>query len=513
MKQENKMRKFKHTKRRFLHRIKKTNMSLRMRYTVIFSLIIAACFGLLGTAMAVFSVSYSYEQNAKLLSENAHNVADNASSMLTSGYISMFGDDNYSIAALCSSLGMISESINADVFICDTSGYVIMCRDYFVNGMLVDYSCAEHDNLIMTQEIMQGVLKGAYSKVDDLDGLYDGLHYIAGEPVKVHGQTVAVAFAVAPVTNAVISFMMPIIQLFFISAFIALAFAVVAVSRMVNTFTKPLRKLADVTRSYAEGDFTPRVEVDRDDEIGQLAQAFNSMAGSLAQLEGSRRSFVANVSHELKTPMTTIGGFIDGILDGTIPESQRAYYLKIVSDEVKRLSRIVVSMLNLSKIEAGQLDLSFDSVNLSELILTTFLNFEKKISDGKIEVRGMEFLGSYMVCADRDMIGQVVYNLVDNAVKFTPENGHIRVEIAENDGMIETKISNSGAGIAQDELDKIFERFYKVDKSRSYDAKSTGLGLHIVRSILELHGGKISATSELGRYTEFVFTLPSAQNK
>ncbi len=494
--------------------VKHIKLSLRMRYTVIFSLIIALCFGLLGTSMAVFSISYSYKQNANLLSENAHNVAENASTMLTSGYISMFGEDSYSIAALCSSLGMISKSINADVFICDTSGYVIMCRDYFVNGMLVDYSCAEHDGLIMTQEIMNGALNGAYSKVSDLNGHYGGFHYIAGEPVKVYGQTVAVVFAAAPVTNAVISFMIPIIQLFFLSAAIALIFAVVAVSRMVYTFARPLRKMADVTRSYAEGDFTPRLDENRDDEIGQLAQAFNSMAGSLAQLESSRRSFVANVSHELKTPMTTIGGFIDGILDGTIPENQRSYYLKIVSDEVKRLSRIVVSMLNLSKIEAGQLDLSFDEVNLSELVLTTFLNFEKKISDGKIEVRGMEFLGSYSVRADRDMISQVVYNLVDNAVKFTPEHGHIRVSIAESNGMIETRISNSGAGVAQDELDKIFERFYKVDKSRSYDAKSTGLGLHIVRSILELHDGKINATSEPGRYTEFVFTLPAySQNK
>ena len=266
--------------------------------------------------------------------------------------------------------------------------------------------------------------------------------------------------------------------------------------------------MADATRSYASGDFSPRIDIERNDEIGELATAFNTMAGSLAQLESSRRSFVANVSHELKTPMTTIGGFIDGILDGTIPAMEQEYYLDIVSKEVKRLSRIVVSMLNLSKIEAGQLEMNFTNVNLSDMVLSTLLNFEKKISDGKIDIRGIEYLGAHYVRADSDMLGQVIYNLVDNAVKFTPEHGYISVNITENDGFIETAVTNSGTGVAPEELSRIFERFYKVDKSRSYDAKSTGLGLYIVKSILDLHGGSVSATSEEGRFTRFVFRLP-----
>ncbi len=489
--------------------------TLRARYTAVFSLIIAACFGLMGISVAAFSVSYSYKQSATLISENAKNVAENASSLLSGGYISMFGDGESSIAALCSSLGMVSKSIKADVFIFDTTGYLIMCRDYFVNGVLVGDFCEMHDNLLINQDIIKRAVASSYATVSTLNGQLDELHYIAGEPVKIQGQTVAVVFAMAPVTSAVVSFAVPIMHVFGISSIFALLFAAIASHRMAHRLTKPLRKMAIATRSYASGDFTPRIDIggNDSDEIGMLAQSFNTMAGNLAQLEGSRRSFIANVSHELKTPMTTIGGFIDGMLDGTIPQSQQPYYLKIVSEEVKRLSRIVVSMLNLSKIEAGQLDLSFDSVNLSELLLTTFLNFEKKISDGKIEVRGMDFLGAYSVLADRDMIGQVVYNLVDNAVKFTPEGGYISVSINENNGFIETRISNSGAGIGKDELDKIFERFYKVDKSRSYDAKSTGLGLHIVRSILELHGGSISVLSEPDRYTEFLFKIPCAVTK
>lgn len=483
-------------------------LSLRSRYTLMLSVILLLCFALLGTSLVLFTGSYAYRQNGALLSENAHNVADSASSLLSGGYISMFGEGDSSMAALCSSLDLISTSINADVFICDTSGSIIVCRDYFENGAYVGSYCETHDNLVIRGDALRHSLEGQYLTVSSLDGQYEEPQYVAGEPVTVSGRTVAVVFAVAPLSNSIVSFVQPIIRLLVVSMLVVFVFAAIAVYGMAHSLTRPLKKMAHATRSYASGDFKPRININRSDELGELAQAFNTMANSLEQLESSRRNFVANVSHELKTPMTTIGGFIDGMLDGTIPPSQQERYLKIVSGEVKRLSRMVVSMLNLSKIEAGQLDLNIKTISLSDLVLTTFINFERKISEGKIEVRGLEYLGSHTVRADEDMLGQVVYNLVDNAVKFTPEHGYISVSITENNGMVETHISNSGTGIAQEELDKIFERFYKVDKSRSHDTKSTGLGLHIVRSILELHGGKISAVSEEGRYTEFIFELP-----
>ena len=402
----------------------------------------------------------------------------------------------------------ISTSIDADVFLCDTTGHIIMCRDFLVSGSIIADACEYHDNMIITRDIIDDVLLQPYSTVSNLGGQFDEAQFIAGEPVQVAGHTVALVFAVAPVTDTIINFIAPIIQLFLISLLVVTVFAIIAICFVSHTITKPLKDMADVTRSYASGDFSPRVKSERTDEIGQLAASFNTMASSLAQLETSRRSFVANVSHELKTPMTTIGGFIDGILDGTIPPEQQDHYLGIVSDEVKRLSRIVVSMLNLSKIEAGQLDLSFSDVDLSSMLLNTFLMLEKKISDGRIEIRGLDVLGQHTVRADRDLIGQVIYNLVDNAVKFTPENGYISVSVLEKEDCTETHILNSGSGIAPDEISRIFERFYKVDKSRSAHAKSSGLGLYIVKSILELHGGKIYAESIEGRYTEFIFTLP-----
>lgn len=238
-------------------------------------------------------------------------------------------------------------------------------------------------------------------------------------------------------------------------------------------------------------------------------EAFNRMAASLSLQESSRRSFVANVSHELKTPMTTIGGFIDGILDGTIEPERQNHYLRIVSDETKRLSRLVTSMLNMSKIEAGELQLQPKRFDLCREIFDTMLNFEQIIDRKHIEVVGLDTLRPTYIFADRDMLHQVIYNLVDNAVKFT-ENGTIGVAVEQTQENTTVSIRNTGTtGISSEELSRVFERFYKVDKSRSYDTKGAGLGLYICKTIIEMHGGTISAQSDGSEYVEFSFTLPN----
>ena len=233
------------------------------------------------------------------------------------------------------------------------------------------------------------------------------------------------------------------------------------------------------------------------------------MADELAVEEEAQRSFIANVSHELKTPMTSIGGFIDGILDGTIPKEQETQYLRTVSKEIRRLSRIVVSMLNLSKIEAGEVDLAPVKYDISAQLFETLLPFERTINDKDIQVEGFENMRPVSVTADRDLIQQVIYNLLDNAVKFTPEHGVIRVEAAQTDHGVRVSIRNSGAGVSNEEISRIFERFYKVDKSRSFDVKGVGLGLYIVKTIINMHDGTIRATSKEGEYTEFSFELPN----
>ena len=220
------------------------------------------------------------------------------------------------------------------------------------------------------------------------------------------------------------------------------------------------------------------------------------------------RSFVANVSHELKTPMTTIAGFIDGILDGTIPPERQSHYLRIVSDEVKRLSRLVKTMLNLSRIDNGELKLRPADFDISETVLSTVLTFEKSIDEKQIDVRGLDALAPKQVHGDEDLLHQVVYNLVENAVKFTNPGGYIKFTVCDSIDRVAVDIENSGSGIQADELPLVFEKFYKTDKSRSQDKNGMGLGLYLVKTIIRLHGGDISVTSAVDQFTRFSFYIP-----
>jgi len=302
-----------------------------------------------------------------------------------------------------------------------------------------------------------------------------------------------------------------IIRLYVGASSVALVFATIFIYVYSKKMFTPLREMSRITKLYARGDFSQRIEVPGNNELSDLALKLNEMAVSLATIDQSRSAFIANVSHELKTPMTSISGFIDGILDGTIPRDEEKKYLEIVSLEVKRLSDLVQTMLTLSKIEAGEAELKPSSTELKNLLFTVLLKFEKPIEDANINVVGFEEMKECVVVADEKMLYQVIYNLYDNAVKFTNIGGIINVELFSDDDKVTVTIANTGEGIKVEEILHIFERFYKIDKSRSEDVKGAGLGLNLVKNIVELHGGEVSATSIPGEITSFSFWIPKVQ--
>lgn len=488
-------------------RAKKKNTLFRKYFLVISSMIFAS-FIVLGGAL-IFFISKSWvSEKDLLLKENAKSIAQTTIELVESGY--MRENENSSVLLICNTLSLVSSAIDADIFISNTAGKVIYCRDLLRADMIVmPGGCQIHGKYnIPVQIINETIANNGFSTVSDLNGIYDNDNLIVAEPIFVQGQAIGVVFAAQPVAAVMGPYVMSILRMFAFASVFALAIAFITVYFMIYRLTKPLRQMSLATKSYAAGDFSYRVNIKGDDELAELAGAFNSMAKDLATLESSRRSFVANVSHELKTPMTTIGGFIDGILDGTIEEAKRNYYLGIVSDEVKRLSRLVTSMLNMSKIEAGELNLKPSRFDVSEQIFKTMLAFEQLIQKKSINIVGLDQMQSVYLSADEDMINQVIYNLVDNAVKFTPNFGTIEISACEENGLAVVKIKNSGTGISSEEIGKVFERFYKVDRSRSFDVRGAGLGLYIVKSIIELHGGAISVSSVENLYTEFVFKLP-----
>ena len=267
--------------------------------------------------------------------------------------------------------------------------------------------------------------------------------------------------------------------------------------------------MANAAKEFAAGDFSVRVPEDNHcDEIDELATSFNNMARDLEQLEELTQGFIGNVSHEFKTPMTTISGFVDGMLDGTIPQDQQKKYLHIISEEVKRLSRMTMSMLAAAKIQSGELIISPVPFDFSEMASQILLSFEQKITAKNIEVDA-DLADRLMVMGDRDHVFRAVYNLVDNAVKFINEGGTLRVTAYPAGAFCEFSISNTGDGIAPEDIPHVFDRFYKTDRSRSRDRSGAGLGLYIVKNIINLHGGDISVRSDGGE-TEFSFTLPLA---
>lgn len=268
----------------------------------------------------------------------------------------------------------------------------------------------------------------------------------------------------------------------------------------------PLSEINNAAKKLAKGEVEKRVYIDSDDEIGELANSFNIMAESLEKVDNVRREFISNVSHELRSPITSIKGFITGIVDGVIPKDKENYYLNIVNDEVSRLSRLVNDLLDISTMESGKFKLKVAKLDINEIITLCTLNLEGKINEKKIRVEVI-FNDSYEYCiGDRDRIIQVVTNLLENAIKYGDEGGRIQVETYAKGDFVYISIFNSGPNIPKEDINKIWERFYKMDKART-NKISTGLGLSIVRLILSQHNQDIWINNIEGKGVKFTFTL------
>jgi signal transduction histidine kinase len=474
--------------------------SIFTRYLAITMAIVVLSFIMLGSVMMVFFSQYWRDEKKELLTKNANSIAD-----MSSVFLTKTGEDTYELqtTVLKGFIDTFSNSIDADIFITDLEGNILLGN--YSNSKLTS------PKAVPKQTVAQAA-QGLYENRNTFGGLYQGPFYIIGVPMYADGGEKCVGAVFATTSAATVgAFQGEAIQMFLVAAAAALGVTFCVVGAFAYRLVKPLRQMSAAARSFGGGDFSVRVPVTSGDELGQLAISFNNMANSLSNSEGTRRSFIANVSHELKTPMTTIAGFIDGILDGTIPREQADKYLHIVSDEVKRLSRLVKSMLDLSRIDSGEMKLHPSHFDITHTVVTTLLTFEQSIDEKKIEIRGLEEAQPQMVWGDQDLLHQVVYNLIENAVKFTNSLGYISVLVTDSIDRTTVTIENSGQGIAPEELPMIFERFYKTDKSRSRDKNGMGLGLYIVRTILKLHGGDISVSSVVGQYCRFEFYIPKPQ--
>ena len=383
--------------------------------------------------------------------------------------------------------------------ICDREGHVLLSTDKDLTGMTVTMPAK------MTREIME---QGETSARDDLGGLYENKRFVVGVPAvnPTSGEVVGEVFAVS--TSASLDAMWQgFVGLFFMTALVVLMISFMASSVTTMRQIQPIREMAAATRQYAEGNFDIRMnDYGRDDEIGELAASFNNMAESLQQTERQRREFIANISHELKTPMTTIAGYTDGILDGTIPPENERQYLQIISNESRRLSRMVRRMLDVSQLQVMDPLRGGNHFDICESMRRVLISMEKKINDRHLDVDADIPEEPILVLGDNDMITQVIYNLLENAAKFAREGSTLYLGVTTIDGKARVTVRNVGDTIPAEELPLLFERFHKSDKSRSEDKDGVGLGLYIVKTILEQHRETIRVTSENG-VTAFTFSL------
>ncbi len=393
---------------------------------------------------------------------------------------------------------------DADAVVCDANGRLILCAD-------APLGC-EHTGMVLKSGYLERTFQnGGCADTGVIEGLYPETRYVVSAPiVSSTGGNLGIVIVSQPV-NDISRILGRIIEIFTFVSILVVLVSVGIMTLSAQKQSKPLRDMARAASAFGHGELTARVKTEGNysQEVEELALAFNNMASSLEKSEYQRQEFVANVSHELKTPMTTISGYVDGILDGTIPPEKRDRYLHLVSDETKRLSRLVRSMLEISRLqsEGGIPEEQKTRFDLEECVGQVLISFEHKITGKKLDVQVHLPEHPVYTRASVDHITQVVYNLLDNAVKFCPEGGTLELRIREGGAKVYVSIANSGETIPPEELPLVFDRFHKIDKSRSLNRDSWGLGLYIVKTIICSHQEDISVTSRDGK-TTFTFTLP-----
>lgn len=463
------------------------------------ALLVCVSFVIIFTAFFFLGRNYLINNTHDLLSDSADEVVRSARALSR--------EDSLGSWDMRISISSVANVTSTHIFICDANGSVLCCSDLTVY-------CAKHQGKQVDASVIEAVGErdgSSLDKLTDLMGFYSEPQYVVAKPINSAGELLGYVFVSADGTNIMGSWQT------FLGVAVAVAMAVMLVAILMSLvyskkMAEPLDELTAAARKFALGDFSVRVKVreKRDDEIGTLLESFNQMADSLEQSDNQRQEFIANISHELRTPMTTIAGFADGILDGTIPREQEDKYLRKIADETRRLSRLVRSMLDLSQAESDAVDMTRRTrFDLSELLLQCLLSFEARAKEKQLDVDPQLPEDSMEVFAVRDSITQVIYNLTDNAVKFASPGSTITIRLYKKDGKAYVSIKNVGEPIPESDLPFIFDRFHKSDRSRSLDKDGVGLGLYLVKKILNSHGEEIAVSSRDG-VTVFVFTLPLA---
>jgi len=448
------------------------------------------CLIVLGSTQIVLLNRYISRQSEEALGRNAESVATLIQS-------------NIGIDDMRHMLNGFARTSNSHVMILDSQSKVLInTRTHFMDA----------NPTYIQEEYLQTVLQGKRNSIiGTMGGLFRETMFTLQVPI-VHesGGTVGAVCISIPIPQKE-KMTHEVMQILIASAIGVAVISFLLSYTLAKRFSRPIKSIQTSAKAFTKGRFDARVGSIATEsgigEIAELAQTFNEMAFELEKVEEIRQSFISDVSHELRTPMTTISGFVYGMMDDTIPADRQKEYLKIVYDEVTRLSRLVNTFLDISRMRADQAVLNKSHFDINEAIRIAIIGLEQRIQQKHIQVSLNFETETCYVHADSDAIKRVLTNLLDNAVKFTNEGGEVRITVSQKQHEVFVSVYNSGCGIPSEQQPMIFERLYKVDKSRSINREGTGIGLYLVKNIIHAHGKKISLKSTEGEYAEFIFSL------
>lgn len=480
--------------------------SIFTQHLTVFMSIIIVSFLILTIIVSAMFIDYTVEEKKEMIErcsiavvnymKNDCEIVDEES------FISALDEKYNSIKSFVSLISPLENELS--IIICDSDGLVYNIDTNSSHPNLPDY---------IPGDVMEKLEDCSGTTMISLDDVFEDQHYCYGTPYRGENNKYLGAVLVCSSSEAMSEMVEMLIKTIVMTSLWVLVIVLVTVYILSERQVAPIKNMSRIAKKFASGDFESRVEVKGRDELAQLAVSFNNMAEQLAVLEDTRRTFLVNVAHDLRTPMTTIGGFIDGIRDGAIPEEKQDYYLTLISDEVKRLSRLVALLLDVSRIEAG--DRKFTSVDfdICEMARMILISFESKLDEKKLDVEFDCESDNMFVYADKDAIHQVLYNICHNAIKFSYEGGKYRIRISRIDKKIYVSVYNEGVGMPPEDLSHVFDRFYKSDKSRGLDKTGVGLGMYITKTIINAHDQDIWVKSVQNEYCEFVFTLKEGEKK
>lgn len=464
--------------------------------------ILALCFA----GMVYYS---DFIVNHLLISERTSSLQSQAR-LIATQYAKSYFDKDTNNVQLEEQLTSLNSLLNIDIWIADVDGQLIAASPRSQSNGIEE----KRELYQKLQEITSKIyLTESFAMTGNFYGLFEDNTLSVGIPMQYKDRQVGYIFLHSSLSD-MSSIKSTIIQVLCLAYLLIMLFSLLILYHFTKKVLNPLDKINSVALDYSNGNFDSSLTVDDKYEIGQLADSLNNMAGELQKMEDYRKNFISNVSHDFRSPLTSIKGYLEAMQDGTIPPERQAHYIDVVLNETRRLTKLTSSLITLNDFNSSSLILKKSIFDLSHTIQLTIDSFEGIANKKKVQLLPDLPSDPVMVYADQDKIYQVLYNLIDNALKFSNENSSIFITVLPaSEDKVHISVKDKGKGISEEQQKHIWERFYKADSSRGQDKHGSGLGLAIVKEIIKAHNETITLESKEGKGADFSFSLPLAPSQ